>query len=87
MVIRHSEKAARAFRGEGYNFMTPDRLGYFEAGGFAVELSRGTGMDNQPIFGVTVRHFDGSRPARDASKLFQDEGHARNYINLLGNDQ
>lgn len=64
---------------EGKNFMTPNIRCYFKLWqhlGYA-ELSSGTGMNNQPIFGVTVR------PAKDLSKLFQSRLEAERYIESL----
>lgn len=37
----------------GTNFMTPDRIGYVDVDGVAVELSWGTGFDHEFIYGVT----------------------------------
>jgi len=48
----------------GVNVLTPIILGFFQCGQQTIELSEGRGLDNQPIYGVTVR------PDKSQSKLF-----------------
>jgi hypothetical protein len=63
---------------EGRNFMTPDIVAYFNLGdGVWAELSTGTGMSRQPIFGVTIRPDPGNK----RSKMFQSRAQAMRYIN------
>lgn len=45
----------RTFRGSP-NIITPEVLGRFMFEDYAVEISEGSGMDHQPIFGVTIVH-------------------------------
>jgi hypothetical protein len=47
---------------DGENFMTPEVI-YIKklASGLAVELSRGTGFDHSPLFGVTFSVFRDGR--------------------------
>lgn len=59
---------------KGSNFMTPDVLRYGFTGKYVYELSEGRGMDNQPIFGLTVVDW-AVRPSerkhnRELSQLF-----------------
>ena len=61
----------------GSNFMTPNRLGYFQLRVGYAELSEGRGMSHQPIFGVTVR------PDEARSRLFQSKAAAMEYIESL----
>ena len=68
----------------GPNFMTPNRRFLLTGETFAIEVSEGRGMDNQPIFGVTVRyrrpesneHLD---QLRGISKLFGTISEAMEY--------
>lgn len=64
----------------GKNFMTPNVIAYFKLREGYAELSRGTGLYDQPIFGVTVRP---EVNVGDRSKLFQDETAARRYIESM----
>lgn len=69
---------------QGRNFMTPDVLAYYSGTvrGVVVyvELSGGRGIENEPIFGVTVRRANGARPEPDPSKLFHSRRRAQEYI-------
>lgn len=58
----------------GNNFMTPNIVGYWKLARGYAELSTGTGIYNQPIYGVTVRPEDGR------SKLFDSSVAAMDYI-------
>lgn len=74
----------------GTNFMTPDVIAYFKLRhglGWA-ELTSGTGIEHEPIFGVTVRDYMGEDPGRNTpggnlSKMFFSEREAREYIKSL----
>lgn len=79
-------KANRLFRraypnGEP-NPMTPTIHYRTMRGGYAVELSEGTGMEGQPIFGVTVLDGWGQRNT-ERSRLFQAREEAEKYIESL----
>jgi len=59
----------------GRNFMTPLVLGYYALRHGYAELSEGTGISHQPIFGVTVQPDTEKR-----SKVFQTRSAALHYI-------
>ncbi|WP_199615043.1 hypothetical protein [Paenibacillus alkalitolerans] len=63
------KSAEEAFRGMVRNFMTPKVLGYYEAGLYAAELSEGTGVDGEPIFGVSVMRRDLDRRDKETASL------------------
>jgi hypothetical protein len=72
--------------GTSRNLMTPRRLGIGALPGGAYELSTGTGIENEPIWGVTVVRLNQDGTTRrdfDASTLFQDRGAALDYIQQL----
>jgi hypothetical protein len=62
---------------KGRNFMTPEWIGYYKLRVGYAELSEGTGMSGQPIFGVTVRPEDGR------SRLCFSRIEADDYIRSL----
>ena len=72
----------------GSNFMTPSVIGYaqgtYNGRTIWMELSRGTGISQQPIFGVTFRNCDGSNVEKnykdDPSSVFQTESSAAEYM-------
>lgn len=65
------------------NFMTPEVLGYLDIGGPVVEISYGTGMDHEPIFGVTwSRLADGTCDPRDRLCFSLQE--VRTYLMDIG---
>ena len=66
----------------GSNFMTPSILGYYLAGDHWCELSEGTGLSHQPIFGVTVK----PDPEGNHSKLFYSRAAAEDYIESMIED-
>ena len=66
----------------GKNFMTPDVLGYYRLRKGYAELSEGTGLSRQPIYGVTVQVRDGV-PESAASQLFQSKQAALDHIRAL----
>jgi hypothetical protein len=80
---------ARLFSGR--NFMTPDvvRFGAGRtrrtSGGKTryYELSKGRGLEDEAIFGVTVRDYTGARFTPDLSKVFQSRRAAEDYIATL----
>lgn len=75
------------------NFMTPDVVSYGKVGarlyrprgeGEYYELSRGRGLSNEQIFGVTViRSEDNVLSDTDLNKMFNSKDEARGYINEL----
>ena len=72
---------------KGRNIMTPDvtefRKGTYEGRIVYIEIARGTGMSNQPIFGVTIREADGTELRPDPSKLCQSMSEVREYLESL----
>lgn len=64
---------------EGVNFMTPNIEGYYRLRAGYAELSSGTGMKDEPIYGVTVR----PDPAPRRSKMFHSKTDAINYIRSM----
>ena len=76
----------KAEYGNSRNLITPRRLGIGALPGGAYELSTGTGIDHEPIFGVTVVRCNASdNVARDidASQMFYSREEARAYIRDL----
>lgn len=76
----------RAEYGESRNFMTPRRLGVGALPDGAYEYSSGTGINYEPIWGVSVVRLnpDGStRRDTGASQLFHTPQSARAYIRGL----
>ena len=72
--------------GQSRNIVTPRRLGVGALPGGAYELSTGTGMNHEPIWGVGVVRVepDGStRRDTDACQLFFTRASARAYIRGL----
>jgi hypothetical protein len=65
---------------KGRNFMTPDVLMYFKLRKGYAELSEGTGLNRQPIFGVTV---EPDTPDRARSKVCQSKSEALAYIRSM----
>ena len=66
----------------GSNFMTPTLLRFYEYGDEgAIELSEGTGLRREPIFGVTVVE-DGKQNHED-SCVFHSEASAIEYIHEM----
>lgn len=68
----------------GVNIMTPSIVGYVKLApglGWA-ELSNGTGIYREPIFGVAVRDTGNVDPHK-LSKLFYSRKEAEQYIRLL----
>lgn len=64
----------------GFNFMTPNVLGYYLVPGGIAELSQGRGMTGQPLFGVTVGEGPSWPRLSQRSKLFSDRREAERYI-------
>jgi len=83
--------ASQAFREQrmGSNMMTPKFEGYVEGNDRFVELSSGRGIDDEPIFGVTVLVLVDGEVKRDweagerLSKMFFSLREARSYAASL----
>ena len=67
----------------GRNFMTPKLSGYFQSGDYQCEISRGSGIDGQTIYGVTVVNTDTMQHDHDLSKLCHSLYEAKAYIKKL----
>ena len=70
--------------GNSKNIMTQNVLEWVKVGNdLVVELSSGRGLENEPIFGVTVISYDkdyNTTRERTLSQLFSSEEDAREYI-------
>lgn len=83
-----SNQAQKVFSKMGRNIMTPEWIAYRDVPpgdspweqpiGKVVELTQGTGMENEPIYGVTVLDWDGGRT--DESRMFHDQDEAADYF-------
>lgn len=74
---------ARAFRlvyNGQMNFMTRRLVAYGSRGSYGYEISTGTGIRDQPIFGVTVVNMDTKTADHEKSALFQSLEEAKAYI-------
>ena len=66
----------------GKNIMTPHPISFLTKKNVVVEISKGRGMDNEDIFGVTVRKWNsqnGKWIDEDKSKMFYSKEEARKY--------
>lgn len=63
---------------KGVNVITPNVESYFKLANGYAEFATGTGINNEPIFGVTVRPDDVGDGKR--SKLFHSRKAAFTYI-------
>lgn len=68
---------------KGTNMMTPTVIGYVKVARGWVEFSKGRGIEDEPIFGVTVRDSNGEQLSPDPSKLLHSYTDAINYIEGL----
>ena len=57
-MLRQSAKLRQSGAFKGRNLMTPKILGYFEGNGYEMELSMGTGIAGNALYGVTVARDD-----------------------------
>lgn len=82
MVLREGSPPRGTFKGQ--NFMTPNIRAYYKLrmGEGWAELSDGTGIRQEPIFGVTVRQIDGE-DGNKRSQLFHSKSAAIEYIESL----
>lgn len=72
----------RRWQREHPNFMTPYVRSVFRSkGNKLIELSEGTGLEHEPIYGVTViEHTDGGFKTRwdlEQNRMFRDYSEAR----------
>lgn len=69
----------------GTNFMTPNWIDEGKRGKLHYELTKGRGIENQPIFGVTVveEASNGAIHRPDLSQLFQSLAKAKHHIASL----
>lgn len=77
-----SEQARNAFHrvyNGQRNFMTPNLIRYGKRGKMVFELSSGRGIDDAPIYGVTVIELPSTRRS-DLSTLFHSIDEATAYI-------
>lgn len=68
----------RAYNGQP-NFMTPNPVTYGKRGRLCYEISRGTGIDGRPLYGVTVIELDMNR-RHDLSQCFDSFHKADEYV-------
>ena len=79
-----NERARAAFRiayGDSKNFMTPDTVWSKVIGGYAVELSHGSGIFTPDLYGVTVVTLAGERT--ELSDCFDSLDEATAYADSL----
>lgn len=80
------DTAARKFKSvvKGKNFMTPDVIRYGETRSHFFELSEGTDLEGQPIYGVTVvdwaTHPADRKHNTKLSQVFHSREFAEAYI-------
>lgn len=65
------------------NILTPRILGFYNPSHYTVELSEGTGFDNEPIFGVSVVDLDTQEHNHGLSKMCTTKPEALTYIKSL----
>lgn len=68
---------------KGKNIMTPDVIRYGVAGRYAYELSSGTGLTREPIYGVTIVLRGSGERRHDLSKMCESLEEAESYISSL----
>ena len=74
----------RAWAKEHPNFMTPTIIELNVKGNYVVEVSEGTGMEGQPIFGVTkLKKITGGGFETMGGKMFFNKTSARNHAKKL----
>lgn len=82
MTARRRARALfRGTFGDSTNFLTPEAVDYGIAGDYAWELSTGTGIWNESLYGVTVLELDGHRTTLGA--CFDSPEAALAYIEEL----
>ena len=85
---KNDAKAIAAFRaaykGRG-NLMTNEVVGIWSArnGALAIELSKGRGIGQSTIYGVTVVHIEGAKPDFELSKCVFSMEEATEYMEAI----
>ena len=77
--VDRQELIAKFRRKFGTNIMTPSIIGMIVKGNRIVEISSGRGLENQPIYGVTIRDYNyNNREWKDPelSKMFHSRRQA-----------
>ena len=69
----------------GHNFITPHRIKCGRKKGIAWELSEGTGIDQNPLYGVSLR--DAYTGDIMEGKAFKSLEAARSFIRWLGHEE
>lgn len=69
---------------KGKNFMTPEILFIKHAGKYVVELSTGTGIAGEELFGVTVVDPSTKSRVKDLTKCFFYKTQALKHIEDIG---
>ena len=84
MKLTTSEVFNKVFKGNP-NFITPNFCGYYKGNGYFIELSEGNGMDNKPLYGVTVIKEKDNKYNQDYDKCdcFKSVENAQSYIDSL----
>jgi hypothetical protein len=82
---REMKNAKEYWQSQEPSLMTPEALGYIDTPAYLIKLSRGTGFNNEPIFGVSVANVDETRndKTNNLSKMFNREADASAYITRL----
>lgn len=65
------------------NFMTPEIIEIFEKGDKVVEISRGTGFEDEPIFGVTKLRKTSTGYNSLGGKMFYTIDEARSFAKKM----
>ena len=68
---------------KGKNIMTPTIIKYGQQGDYVYELSKGRGMTDNEIYGVTVVDLRIDKHRSDLSQMFFELELAEEYINDL----
>lgn len=68
---------------KGDNFVTPKILRYGQQGDYVYELSKGSGLFDKMVYGVTVVDLRTNEHRRDLSKAFFNREETEGYINDL----
>lgn len=85
-LLTKSEIRQRAFKGQA-NFMTPEFVSDHLNDDFYIELSSGTGMTGNTIYGVTVVALHPFERRNDLSKMCTTYREADNYIYSILNGE
>jgi len=84
--LRKDELISKFKAKMGKNFITPKILEYITFGNNIIELSEGTGIEHEPIFGLTHRKYDKEKDEfvdLGFGRLFYDKNEAFKSANLL----